>query len=100
MVLRKRFKGGYQVNVWMGDQYHFIEKLHSPSGVNDEFIQTAKKYFGEVDLETNQLFGECYGFVIHNFGKLTPQKIEPLYIEQDAWVISPDGTEFANLTFR
>ncbi len=55
MVLRKRFKGGYQANFWLGNQYHYIDR----EACQDEFKVTAKQEFGD-NWETSELAKECF----------------------------------------
>lgn len=97
MVLRKRFKGGYQANFWLGNQYHYIDR----EACQDEFKVTAKQEFGD-NWETSELAKECYGFVIYNFGCNNGhrQEVSPLYYGQNAYIISPNGIEFADLSPR
>lgn len=91
MVLRKRFKNGYQVNIWLNGGYHLIDKVASPS----DFIQTAEREFGK---EGNEHFlNKCFGFVSYSMPCGT-QVNEPLYGDESVWILSPDGQIFATLS--
>lgn len=69
MVLRKRLESGYQVNNWLGLEYHYIDREASPV----EFEATAKIEFGNGN---EDLLKECYGFIVWGRGgaKRTSEK--------------------------
>lgn len=93
MILRKRFKDGYQVNYCLNGEYHLIDKENCP----EAFRIAVKTEFGETGME--KLTAECYAFV--HFVKPNGLHVnEPLYMGQESWIMSLDGQYFANLTHR
>jgi len=95
MILRKRFKNGYQVNHWIGKQYHLADK----EGCPEEFACAAREEFGE-NWQTNDLVKDCYAFVIYNFIGPHKNEVSPLYNGQRTWIISPCGQIIDDLTHR
>jgi len=89
MVLRTQFNTGYQVNYWVGNEYHLIEK----DSCRDEFEKMAETYFKD----TRDIFlKDTYAFVCYNKGK----DVMPLFKEHYNCILSPNGELFATLTLR
>lgn len=97
MVLKKRFENGTISFMWLGNQFQHVDK----DSAKQDFDVAVKNEFGEGTDIVTDLLKECYGFIVFGFDR-TKGKIryEPLYNGQMAWILSPDGQEFADISSR
>lgn len=86
-----------QSNVLIGESYNYVDREIA----YEEFKKVFEKFFyepytGDSDPTSDDDNKNVYGFIIYDDGS----KIQPLYKNQRAYVMTESGQTFSNLTYR
>ena len=89
MILQKKFSDGYEVNTYLGDEFHRVDKESCP----EKFNECAKECFGE---NIKDYIDKVHTFIFHRRGG---GKSIPLYIGHDNYILNDWGDLFKNLSY-
>lgn len=98
MYTLRRISGeGAQMNQFLGNSYTLVSKELSPVGFDNSLKNHFSTFCAIKDaIHMQQEIEKIYAFVGGEGGKV----IQPLYKNQKNYIVSADGSTFANLTLK